>query len=162
MISLPDIRMSYLVPRFIKKDKNGDALTSAIATAMTWAKLIAASGLYWPTYNVDLLLEWQLDELAWEYNCIYHYGGSIEQKRAWIHEAIENNSIFGTPQSIVNYMKTIYEDADIEEYWEYSGDPFHFRITTTGSYTADDDELALYMIERAKPVRCICDGIVHG
>ena len=138
-----------LVPRFILEDKNGYAMARAIEAGMKDFLAIAKRGLdTWG--NVDEMPEWRLDELAWEYNIPYDYNAETEIKREWIRNVQELSRLYGTPEGITQYMGGYFESAEMEEAWEYNGDPFHFRVNFPGSWTPEKVAWATRAIQTVK------------
>lgn len=148
-----------LVPRFLLADRNGYALAKAIERAFQ----IVAEGA---KYGLEILKdpykmpEWRLDELAWELGCLYDNNGTIEQKRYWIINATYLYSVYGTPQAIYNFLEGYFQTVQVEENWEYDGDPFHFRVTVSGGdYSADKIAWAQKAIMNVKNLRSVLDDV---
>lgn len=153
--------VSKWVPAFIMKDKNGYAIAKAIEAGMNAMNNIIAAGVKLIA-DVDTMPEWRLDELAWEFNVLYDYTRDIDVKRKWIKEAFNNYSIYGTAAIIEKYFASAFDTTLLEEWYEYGGDPYHFRITVTGEYTEENDEWARKAVEKVKNVRSVLDNIVFN
>lgn len=149
------------VPKFILGDKNGYALAKAIEAAMQRTNAIVRQGLDC-LLDYDTMPEWRLDELAWELNCLYDYSASIETKREWIKNAIPYYRLFGTPKAIYRYLDGYFGSIELEEFWQYGGDPFHFRLTLGGIWTDDREAWARKAIAAAKNVRSVLDSLAAG
>lgn len=154
-----DIRQ--FVPRFLLGDKNGYALAKAIEAALQTLNAAAAQGLSCVT-DVGSMPEWRLDEMAWELNCLYDYTGSIAQKRAWIANAMPYYSVHGTLRAIYNYLEGVFEHVDVQEWPDYDGDPFHFRVIVTGQWSAEANAWTQSAIAAAKNVRSVLDSITFN
>ncbi|MBQ8088476.1 MAG: hypothetical protein IJ234_08660 [Clostridia bacterium] len=148
-----------LVPRFLMRDKNGHALAKAIERAFQRV----ADGAQ---YGIDIIQdpykmpEWRLDERAGELGCLYDCNGTIEQKRYWIINATNLYAVYGTPQAIYNFLEGYFQTVQVEESWEYGGDPFHFRVTVSGGdYSADKITWAQKAISNVKNVRSVLDTV---
>ena len=154
-----DIDIARLIPRFLLHDKNGYALAKAIEAALQMAADTIGQGIRTVT-DVDSMPEWRLDEMAWELNCLYDYGADVEKKRYWIRNAAKLYRAFGTKQGILNYLEGYFQIADIEENWEYGGDPYHFRVTVSAEDFGEDKiAWAQRAIQWAKNVRSVLDGV---
>ena len=126
-----DFDIRALVPRFILEDKDGLAMAKALEAGLKDFLEICQQGLdTWG--NVDEMPEWRLDELAWEYNIPYDYNAGISVKREWIRNAYSLSRMYGTPEGIMRYMAGYFEEATLQENWEYSGQPYHFRMVFPG------------------------------
>lgn len=152
-------QIERLVPRFLLRDKNGYALAKAIERAFQLAALSAQKGLD-ILLDPDKMPEWRLDEMAGELGCLYDYSGTEEQKRYWIKQASNLYALYGTPQAIVNFLEGFFQSVRVEEYWQYNGDPFHFRVIVSGeSYDAAKIAWATRAIERVKNLRSVLDAV---
>ena len=145
------------VPRFILEDKNGYALAKAIEAGIQMMNDTIQQGVAC-LFEYDTMPEWRLDELAWEYNIPYDYSASIDAKREWIKNRLALSRMYGTPEGITRYLKGYFGDAKIEEFWEYSGDPFHFRMIFPDSWTPEKVAWATKAIETLKNVRSVLDS----
>ncbi len=154
-----DIRQ--LVPQFLMRDKNGYALSKALEAALQVMIGVVHTGVMLMD-NVNEMPEWRLDELAWEYNCLYDYKGSITEKRKWISTAMPIYRIYGTLKAIYTYLEGVFDSIEVEESWKYDGHPYHFRMTVTGDWTREKREWATMAISTAKNVRSVLDNIAVG
>lgn len=149
------------VPKFILNDKNGYAIAKAIEVAMQTMNDTVAEGLACIT-DFDTMPEWRLDELAWEYNCLYDYNASIEVKRDWIKNASHFYLTYGTPAGIIQYLKSVFGSVSVEEAAQYGADPYHFRVVVTGEWSQASDEWAQKAVDATKNVRSVLDNIIFN
>ena len=150
-----------IFPRFILQDTNGRAMAKAIEAGLNYFLTRAQNGLD-TLQDVDKMPEWRLDEMAWEMNCLYDESADVEIKREWIRNAIPLYSIWGTKRSVVEYLKGYFGEIELEENWQYEGDPFHFRVTVGGEWTPENEAWATRAVERAKNVRSVLDDLRIG
>lgn len=77
-----------------------------------------------------------------------------EQKRAVVAAAVRIHKRKGTRAAVQEVVDLILGGGEILEAWEFDGDPYTFKIKTTGQLQsqADYDRLTR-LIETAKPVR---------
>lgn len=149
------------VPQFILNDKNGLALAKAIEAALNMMNDTVLAGLRCAT-DYDYMPEWRLDELAWEINCLFDYGAPIDVKRKWIKSAYPMYRLYGTPVAIYQYIGSYFDDIDLEEWWDYRADPFHFRLTVEGEWTPENEEWARKALRTAKNARSVLDSLRIG
>lgn len=149
------------VPRFLLNDKNGYALAKAIEAALQMMNDIIDQGVNCLT-DYETMPEWRLDELAWELNCLYDYHADVETKRQWIINAIPYYRLYGTPEAIYKYIGSYFDAIDLEEFWVYNGDPFHFRVMVDGEWTPENEAWARKAIDKAKNVRSVLDALAIG
>lgn len=149
------------VPLFLLNDKNGYALAKAIEAALQMMNDIIDQGVNCLT-DYETMPEWRLDELAWELNCLYDYHADVETKRQWIINAIPYYRLYGTPEAIYKYIGSYFDAIDLEEFWVYNGDPFHFRVMVDGEWTPENEAWARKAIDKAKNVRSVLDALAIG
>ena len=78
---------------------------------------------------VEKLDDDTLDTLAVELRAAgYDQSYDIEIKRKIIKAAIMVYSGAGTAASVKAFVRSIYSEAEVDEWYEYGGDPGHFRI----------------------------------
>lgn len=153
------IDIAKWIPAFIMRDKNGKALAKAIEAGLQAMNDVIAQGVACVN-NVDTMPEWRLDELAWEFNIPFDFTADIAVKRKWIAEAVTTYSTYGTPAVIKNYLESMFDSARVEEWWEYGGDPHHFKVYVTGEPTASNMAWATEVIEKTKNCRSYLDELV--
>lgn len=149
------------VPKFILNDKNGHAIAKAIEVAVRNMSSTVEQGLDCIS-NVDAMPEWRLDELAWEYNILYDYSADIDVKREWIRNARQFYSLYGTAAGVEQYLLAAFSAVQVEESWEYGGDPYHFRVTVTGQWSEANEEWSRKAINTVKNVRSVLDEILYA
>jgi phage tail P2-like protein len=82
--------------------------------------------------RVDTLPEDLLDELAVEFGPPgYDRSFSPDLKRRMIKTACFDNAHLGTPDSVQKLVSLVFGHAVVEEWWQYGGLPYRFRIKTT-------------------------------
>ena len=159
MIQTFDI--NRLFPRFILKDVNGLAMAKAIEAGLNYFLQQAKEGLD-TLQNVDEMPEWRLDELAWEYNCLYDYSADVDVKRGWIRDAVKNYQLHGTAEGVRQYLKTYFGESSVDEFWEFGGDPGEFNVTVTGLRSDENEAWIRKAVEKAKNVRSVLNNIVFN
>lgn len=152
-----DFDITKWTPKFILADRNGYALAKAMEAGLTRLNKAVLQGTEILT-DPGKMPEWRLDELAWEYGCPYDPGADIESKRHWIANAMQLYKLWGTKEAIVAYLAGFFEEAAVEECWEYEGDPFHFRVNLRGKGTEENMHWATKAIGIVKSTRSVLDG----
>ena len=149
--------VTKFVPRFLLNDKNGYAIAKAIEKGMQIMNDTVQQGVN-VVIDVDVMPEWRLDELAWEYNIPYDYTADVEVKRGWIRNVYTLSRLYGTPEGVVQYMAPFFDGAAVQEAWEYNGDPYHFRMVFPDEWTPEKIAWATTAITTVKNVRSVLDG----
>ena len=156
-----DFTIHHLFPDFILADENGYAMAKAIERALQIMCSTIQTGVD-NLQDIDKMPEWRLDEMAWELGCLYDHNANIEKKRHWIKDATPLYSALGTPRAIYNFLKGFFDHVELEEHWQYPGEPFHFRVTVSGEWNDANEAWLRRAIEASKNVRSVLDDIALG
>lgn len=152
--------IKHFVPKFIMADKNGYALAKAIEAGLQMANDIINTGVK-TLSDLDFMPEWRLDELAKEYGLIlYDSTQPVAVKRQWIKDSNDFFKKFGTPNMLKQYLEAYFDSVQIQEWWEYNGVPYHFKVIVSGEYSAEKDSWCKAAIEKAKNLRSFLDEVV--
>lgn len=159
MIKFTEARLTDSLPRIITKEPWAQALSAAVKKqvgeitetaqkAMIYAEIQRAS-----EEILDILAaEMQIPEYLPEY--------SVQIKRALVLGGLSYWSKAGTVQATEDVLKSIFEDADISEWFEYSGDPGYFKITTTNPNITEQNVADFKAAaERVKRLSAWLDGV---
>ena len=119
-------------PRVLVKDKNMNPLVDALA--YTLEKL--GMKLHLPTIysRIDDLPEDLLDILAKDFKVDwYDFNWSVEAKRATIKDSFYVHRHLGTKGAVLKAVCDVYAASQLQEWYEYDGDPYYFRIIVEAS-----------------------------
>lgn len=153
--------MSKLFPAFLLRDRNGRAVAEGFYAGMKLMREKVQESLRLMT-DVSAMPEWRLDEMAWELGILYDYNADIEVKRRWIAKATPLFSYLGTPKAIYDFLEGYFDSVQLEESWDYGGEPFHFRVTVTGEWNEKNAAWVEKAIAAAKNVRSVLDEVSVG
>ena len=156
-----EIDIRQLMPRFLMDDKNGRAMAKAIERAMILTDEVIQAGLD-TLLDVEKMPEWRLDEMAREYNVLYDFAADAEAKRAWIRDAFPMYRVYGTPEAIYQYLRGVFDEVEVEEWWQYGAAAYHFRVIVAGEWTDAKEAWARYAIRVASNIRSVLDDISVG
>lgn len=117
-------------------------------------------------YLVDNVAASALPHLAEQFD-VTGYEGWLQttntaERRALIKSAIAKHYYKGTPYAIRQALEDISITATIKEWFDYEGDPFHFKVLIDlYAQGADADKVDLIdkLIREYKNVRSVLDGI---
>ena len=160
MNRLKNLQLTQLLPASIAADTKVKNISLSVETILQTVAGQTAAVLLLP--HLDELPEAVIDELAWQYHVdTYSADFAIDVKRQLIRQSIAWHHKKGTPAAVTDMLSTIYASAQLEEFWEYGGEPYHFRVTvgedrTDSAQTIDD---AIRVIKLSKNVRSWLDGI---
>ena len=151
-----NIDITKMVPKFLLRDRNGYAMAKAIEAAMVYFMQRVEEGVDTVT-RPEKMPEWRLDEMAWETGCMYGYDAGLEAKRNWIKNAGAYSRLLGTPEGLLQYIRGYIPSARVEEWFQYGGLPYHFRLALPDKLTQQRFEFILRAVEYAKNVRSALD-----
>lgn len=160
MRSLSTVSLAEVLPANLAVDPFVAALVGAfdeefhLLVADT-AKILLYAGL---ATQADAVL----DELAWQFAVdFYEQDLSLTAKRAMIAEAIYWHSIKGTPAAIERVVSIVFGEGTVEEWFDYGGDPFYFKVTATGGAfpTSEKYDALVRMINIVKRASAILENI---
>lgn len=157
-----DSTIKQTLPESIKNDKEVQSICDAIQPKFDTAYGDILNVLLLP--RLDELSEALLDELAWQYHVdFYRDNYPLETKRTLIRSAIERHRIKGTPAVVQEVVKTCYQYAVIEEWFEYGGDPYYFRILLRAQDPAPPLSIGevMQLIDAYKSYRSWLEGIYY-
>ena len=107
------------------------------------------------TLNLHELDDEILDHLLWEKRMGWFAGLSSsstrEEKIKLIESAIEIHRTKGTPYAVELLINILFGDGTVEEWFEYGGEPYTFRVLTTNP--AATNEKALQFINAVNYVK---------
>ena len=155
------VNVFQLFPRFILEDVDGYAMCKALEAGLNYFLEKCSDGLKLIT-DVDSMPEWRLDELAWEYNCLYDYTADVEIKREWIRNAYKNYRIHGTAEGVRQYLAIYFGESSIDEFWQFGGDPGQFNVSVTGMRSDENEAWIRKAVAKAKNVRSELNNIIYN
>lgn len=101
------------------------------------------------------LLAWQLHVDSWDRNI------DIETKRALIKNSFKIHRMKGTPHAVEKLIETLFGDGYVEEWFEYGGQPYTFRVITNNSaVTNERAEEFIKALNSVKNLRSWLDKVV--
>ncbi len=112
--------------------------------------------------RLDELPEEVVDLLAWEWHVdFYEPSADIATKRQLVRESIAWHRIKGTKAAVEKMAQTVFKGGVVTEWFEYGGEPYHFRIDllTAPNITQDDTARLLAVVNAAKNVRSVLDEL---
>ncbi|TGE37085.1 phage tail protein I [Desulfosporosinus fructosivorans] len=127
-----------LSPQF--QQLSGEAKKCSILARLNQIKWATISpGLVVKVFAPEITNEQVLDELAWQLN-IKWYDPSVDiaTKQQIVRSAIIVHMYKGTPYAVEQIIQTYFGDGEVQEWFDYGGEPGMFKVLTTNpSVTAD-------------------------
>ena len=150
------------LPLPLQNDETTRAIAEVIAEQLRQtARLIERNIVY---ARIDELDEKVLDVLAYDLHVDwYDYSYSIEAKRAIIKDSVRVHKRMGTKFAVETALGNIHPLSYIEEWFEYGGDPFYFRVIldTARSRVPAGPALVRKTVSMYKRLSAHIDGIVY-
>lgn len=159
MMRLDNLQFIGLLPHWMRGDAANVGLANGIDKVS--APVIKRLPLLSTWDKIDELDEWELDEIAWEWNLFwYALNAPIETKRQLIKTGLQVWSKLGTPWACEQVISAYFGDGYIREWFEYDGDPGRFRVVSSNpAITNERLNEFLYILEMVKRGSAHLDGI---
>ena len=127
--------MMQQFPIALQKDPKTVALGQAIAKVMESRQdEIDSLRIY---TRIDELPEWLLDILARDFAVDwYDRSYTLEEKRKTIKDSFYVHRHRGTKAAVERAISAIYPNPKVLEWFEYGGDPYHFKLRITVDFAA--------------------------
>lgn len=128
MISIYDVSVLDLIPPNLKEDPDIIAASKAVDSEFSLVTNEVKECIILPKIdeieNSDLL-----DLLAWQMHVdFYDNTLPIESKRNLVKNSIRWHRIKGTPQAVIESVTSIFGEAELQEWFEYNGEPYFFAL----------------------------------
>ncbi len=152
-----------LLPTALTQDEKIVAAFAAICQVLAGRMDEIARVLLYPC--IDQLPEELLDILAVDFKVDwYDPGYSLAEKRQTIKDSWSVHRMLGTPAAVVMAISAIYPDTQISEWWEYGGEPYHFRLQIDATYENVDPVKHARVLDRVnfyKNLRSVLDEVEY-
>ena len=159
MITTPgrftEIPLIQTLPPALEYDEKFRLAAEVVAEEIqaTMKMALAYVGIY---YRIDELDERVLDILAYDLHADwYDYEGSVEEKRRLIKNSVNFHRIMGTVAMLRKVIESIHGDSAIEEWMNYGGQPYHFKLSIDVSNESGplESERVMSAVRTYKPPR---------
>lgn len=154
-------KLTEILPDSVLNDPKLRASAEALDVELEKLSLATREVLHLP--RLDELNGRILDFLAEQFHIDFWeplYLSDTEKKNL-IRRSIAWHRIKGTPAAVEEISNMAFRDAEVTEWFDYGGRPYHFYITTHGfKSTPDGFATFLRMLWLSKNVRSWCDKIV--
>lgn len=159
MIKLTEVSLLNILPPNLKADPILSAAALAIDNELQSLSADIKKINIYSRFN-----DWtddEVDELAWEYRPpFYDADLPLEQKRLLIKNAIPYHRRKGTPSAIEDLITLLFGEGKVEEWWQYGGDPYHFRVVTNNSdITTVRAEEFVNAVDSVKRLSTVLDSV---
>lgn len=159
MANIRDISLVELLPPNLAQDPKVKAAAEALDAELKVVTQAVDQCLI--ISRIDGLPEDVLDLLAWQFHVdFYEPDLPIEQKRELIKKSIVFHKRKGTPKAVEDLVIAIFGDGQVKEWFEYGGQPYHFKVlTNNGSATTTDVQRFTRAVESVKNARSVLEAV---
>lgn len=146
-----------LYPRVLKDDIQFAALGEAISEQLAENRQLAKKLIIYAT--IERLPEEVLDALAYDFKVDwYEINAPIWNKRQTIKEAISVHQFKGTKYAVETALHSMFMSAEVQEWFEYNGEPYHFKVVVYGNTSSNLKKLNSKLLY-AKNLRSVLDDV---
>lgn len=159
-MKLETMLLLELMPKFMRTDETTIALCKAIEPELKLFYRAKGNSMVLPI--IDTAPEWMLDELAWEQRLSwYDTSAPIETKRKIIKSGKFVKKHLGTVAAVERTIQDYFGDGQVEEWFDYAGEPFFFRVRTTNPEVTDEQAKRFVMaLNATKNARSHLEAVV--
>lgn len=159
MINFYDSQITDILPVNLKATPDVQAFSYAVMKANQKMQAYALkSRIYAAIQELpDSILDTLAIELRTQY---YKQDMPIETKRRMIQETMQWYSYAGTPYAVEKLIIALFNTGEVVEWFDYGGEPGHFKITTE-NHNISGDAVASFnsIIERVKRKSSVLDAV---
>ena len=158
-MNINDMDFIQLIPAFMKEDEAVQGLSEGVNRV---TEELAAKIKLFTTWNqIDNMTGAELDMLAEELHISwYDKTASMDVKRELIKSSDLIHAKMGTNWAVQNVIETYFGSGEIQDWYEYGGEPHHFKVSTSNqSVTSEAAEKFLNVLNKVKRKSAFLDGI---
>lgn len=151
-------------PYFLSTDERQEAFAKLTAEELAKrAEEVRLAVLY---ANIDILPERVLDILAYDFKVDWwDTAYTLEEKRETLKGAWEVHRHLGTKRAVETAISAIYPNGKVKEWFDYGGEPYHFRLeidTSREARTIEQQNQVLDRVGYYKNLRSHLDSITYN
>ena len=147
------------LPFSVTQDEDKEKLAKIVAEELIKTVELTDKALF--LSKIKELSEDLLDILAYDFKVEwYDVKAPIENKRKAIEECIIVHKYKGTKYAVETALHSMFKDAKVEEWFEYGGEPFHFKLTVYGGSSAGGLKNLYQKLQYSKNLRSVMESVV--
>ena len=159
MIKLQDSNIIDILPEAFTSDPKNIALGYALQRAIQ--RLIGYSRTTSVYSTIETADDSVLDMLAAELDTQYYdVNLDIAAKRKLVENTLVRYGKAGTPAAVEELISSVFGEGRVEEWFDYGGAPFYFKVYTDAMFTEDMISKFDNMLENVKNTRSKLETIV--
>lgn len=158
MISYYDGQLTDIMPGHLTNNAEIRALSFALQQACRL--LYNYSQRVYIYSNLDIQPEEIVDILAQELRTQYYSSAlDIQTKRNLVKNTLVWHMHAGTPAAVEELVRTVFGKGEVEEWFQYGGQPYNFKIITDTIITNDIIQKFGNLIKKVKNTRSHLEAI---
>ncbi len=159
-MKLNEVDLTKMLPLFMKQDKYDVLLAEGMSNYFSQQSIDSERVII--VGKTDYLNEAECDQLAHDMNIFwYSNSASLEIKRKLIKDAPLVFNKLGTVWAVERVINSYLTDTELQEWFEYGGDPHHFRLVTGNEQILESDfEVFLNILNKIKRRSQWLDSII--
>ena len=151
------------LPDVLKSDESMAALVVSVAQVLS-ERLSEIQRL--TIYSrIDELPEELLDILAYDFKVDWWDGDyTLKEKRKTLKDSWRVHRMLGTKAAVETAISAIYQNTQVSEWFEYNGEPYHFKLLIDATYENVDPakhQRVLDRVEYYKNLRSVLDEVEY-
>lgn len=151
------------LPSVLQNDTSMQALASSISSVL--AARPAEIDLLRIYTQIDSLPEELLDILAYDFKVDWWDANyTLDEKRKTLKDSWNVHRILGTKAAVEKAISAIYSDTQVNEWFDYGGDPYHFKLLIDATYENVDPAKHKRVLDRVafyKNLRSVLDEVEY-
>ncbi len=161
--SLSAQNLMATLPQVLQIDPELATLASSIADILAKrGEEIRRIAIY---SRIDELPEDLLDILAYDFKVDWwDRDFSVDEKRRLLKSCWRVHRVLGTKAAVVTAVEAIFPGAQVSEWFEYGGEPYHFRLLIDSAYknvSPEKHQKVLDSIACYANLRSVLDGVEY-
>ncbi|OPJ63676.1 phage tail protein I [Clostridium chromiireducens] len=160
MINIYEASVLNLLPPNLQSDPDMIAASKAVDNEFLLIVNEVRNCILLP--NLDLLPSDVVDLLAWQMHVdFYDNTLDLDVKRQLVRNSNKWHKQKGTPQAVEELISTVFDSGQVNEWFNYGGEPYTFQVITTNeSVTIDRAEQFIRALNSVKNERSWLDKVV--
>lgn len=151
------------LPEVLREDETMLALATTIASAL--GKRREETDAIRIYTRIDQLPEELLDILAYDFKVDWWDGNyTLQEKRNTLKSSWEVHRTLGTKAAVEKALSAIYANTLVQEWFQYGGEPYHFKLLIDVTYQNVDPEKHRIVLDRVKfykNLRSVLDDVEY-
>ncbi len=151
------------LPDVLKSDESMAAL--AVSVAQVLSERLSEIQRLTIYSRIDELPEELLDILAYDFKVDWWDGDyTLKEKRKTLKDSWRVHRMLGTKAAVETAISAIYQNTQVSEWFEYNGEPYHFKLLIDATYENVDPakhQRVLDRVEYYKNLRSVLDEVEY-